>query len=91
MLSQPRCVFLIMSFSLVKCHVPVFVARSTNVAQRASSGSPPYDQLWVELKPTVTSLTLTVWAHEEAYVLLAENYDNRDIAMEVAIGVEGGL
>ena len=63
----------------------LILARGSNVAQRPSQ----YDAMWLELKPSATHITFLVWADAEAYVLLAENYDNRDIAYEIGLGTAG--
>ena len=62
-------------------------ARATNVAQRSSSVVPDYELMWMELKPTTTGASFTVWAETTAYLLLAENYDNTHLAYEIGIGV----
>ena len=37
----------------------------------------------------MTSLVFSIWGNEEAYMLLAENVQNTDLAVEVAFGTEG--
>ena len=67
----------------------MLTARATDISQPSSSAEPSYDSMWMELEPGTTGFSFSVWAPEEAYLLLAENYDNRDVALEVALGTEG--